>query len=104
MKRWSNSTVSTVAGSLAATRQACDNEHIQVDEVELQVPLVFKGGRYGKEPFVLSEENCVKHWKEASLEFSFAPVLVCKKPTKTVGLGDAISTVGLLNHLPFSRK
>jgi len=28
-----------------------------------------------------------------------APVLVCKSPGRTVGLGDAISTMGLIHQL-----
>jgi ADP-dependent phosphofructokinase/glucokinase len=44
--------------------------------------------------------NCtVAAWTEGELELFYAPVLVCKAPTKTVGLGDAISTVGLVTQL-----
>jgi len=35
----------------------------------------------------------------SSVEFWIAPVLVCKRPKKTVGLGDAISSTGLAYSL-----
>jgi hypothetical protein len=38
-----------------------------------------------------------------SVEFSYAPVLVCKAPKRTVGLGDSISASGLLAHLRLHR-
>lgn len=38
--------------------------------------------------------------KEPVLTFAYVPVLVCKHPKSTVGLGDAISATGLLAALP----
>ena len=35
-------------------------------------------------------------WTRGCVEFHFTPVLVCKNPVKTVGLGDAISSTGFL--------
>jgi len=32
------------------------------------------------------------------MNFWIAPVMVCKNPVMTVGLGDAISTMGLMYH------
>merc|ERR1711881_831062 len=38
---WENSLVATAAGSRAASRQACDNEHLTEHDVELRTPEVF---------------------------------------------------------------
>lgn len=35
------------------------------------------------------------------LTFYISPVLICKAPKRTVGLGDAISSMGLVRH-PFA--
>ena len=42
---------------------------------------------FGKEPFFYAEYNGVEFW--------VAPILVCKQPRKTVGLGDSISSAGV---------
>lgn len=34
--------------------------------------------------------------KRGSIKFQMTPVLVCKNPKRTVGLGDSISSVGLV--------
>lgn len=38
-------------------------------------------------------------WKQNGITFSLAPVLVAKHPVNTVGLGDSISSSGLLHSL-----
>ncbi|PRP88748.1 hypothetical protein PROFUN_00216 [Planoprotostelium fungivorum] len=101
---WGSSPAAVTAGSLTATRQACDNDNIQQKDTELQVSLSIEKGEYGTEDILLEGGHAVHSWKEGQVTFSFAPVLVCKVPLKTVGLGDAISAVGLLRHLPFTSK
>ncbi len=44
----------------------------------------------------LNISNPVTEFRRGKINFFLSPVLVCKKPLKTVGLGDAISSVGLL--------
>mmetsp|Transcript_23440 Transcript_23440/g.32756 ORF Transcript_23440/g.32756 Transcript_23440/m.32756 type:complete len:487 (-) Transcript_23440:1027-2487(-) len=90
---WPSPVRAVTAGSLAATKQACDNEDIQVSAVELHLPLQFN-----THSGTMDAHSGVASWSEGGLEYALAPVLVCKKPTKTVGLGDAISAVGLLYH------
>ena len=46
--------------------------------------------------YYFNPETPVTSWQGLpGIDFSLAPVLVCKKPTKTVGLGDSISAAGL---------
>eukprot|EP00743_Colponemidia_sp_Colp-15_P002790 GILK01003019.1.p1 GENE.GILK01003019.1~~GILK01003019.1.p1 ORF type:complete len:483 (+),score=90.59 GILK01003019.1:40-1449(+) len=85
---WDNSKSSVAAGSYIATAQACDVENsvekLQAADIDLLLPW--------------NTTSTVKVWIEDDLEFSLAPVVVCKVPLKTVGLGDAISATGLLYH------
>lgn len=51
----------------------------------------------------ITAEAPVAEWTWASsargqVEFALAPVIACKEPVKTVGLGDAISAVGIATH------
>ena len=42
-------------------------------------------------------DNGYVAWQRDNLDYFMSPVYVCRKPLKTVGLGDAISSAGLLN-------
>lgn len=91
---WQNSLSAVTAGARAASLQACDTSSFANDKFSLKIPKSLK----------LSESIALKFdphkpgisWEEEDLEFSFSPVLVCKEPTRTVGLGDAISATGLM--------
>ena len=52
--------------------------------------------------FEFDSTNPVSEFNRSDNRFYFTPVLICKNPIKTVGLGDAISSIGLayswLNH------
>ena len=96
---WSQSEVAAAAGSSAVTKQACNHDNIHVEEVELRTPKYFARS---VDDWTL-RRNLVKHdqanpitsWKRGSIDFHFSAVLVCKKPKRTVGLGDCISGTGL---------
>lgn len=95
---WSNSLEAVASGSLAATRQACDQYDIDFGELEMNAPLQIP---YNKNKFIIGNStHPILHWEESVnhtiLQFYYSPVLVCKTPKKTVGLGDAISSVGLV--------
>lgn len=81
--RWrtDRASAAVAAGSLTATRQACHTGALRV--TDLNLPL---------------SDFTLPQWPSADGAFSFhlAPVFECRKPLKTVGLGDAISAVGLL--------
>lgn len=96
---WSQSEAAAAAGSSAVTRQACNHEDIRVEEVELRTPKYFARSVNN---WTL-RRNLVKHdnanpttsWSRDNIDFHFSAVLVCKKPKRTVGLGDCISGTGL---------
>jgi len=88
---WEKGTVSVAMGSLATTEQACNFE-----DVDLLLPPVVDVAK--NRNVTVSAENPVTIWRDGTLEFYLAPVLVCRKPTKTVGLGDTISAIGLVYH------
>lgn len=92
---WSNGAAAVAAGARIATTQACDSERVHHESVVLQVPRRLQLSRT-MQPVDFNPSEPVIHWSEDGLDFAFSPVLVCKQPLKTVGLGDAISATGLL--------
>ena len=92
---WSNSESAVAAGTRLAGRQACDVGDLTPEEVELRIPETFKlfSGDIDRQ---FDQQNPVLSWNRDGLHFVFSPVLVCHDPKKTVGLGDAISSTGLM--------
>ncbi|EAL63624.1 hypothetical protein DDB_G0287631 [Dictyostelium discoideum AX4] len=86
---------SVAASSIEATFQAC-----RFNSVELLLPLsVEVDYRYtpgATKSIIIDPSSPVTTWQDSGYEFHLAPVLVCKSPLKTVGLGDSISTMGFL--------
>ncbi|XP_072484525.1 ADP-dependent glucokinase isoform X2 [Notamacropus eugenii] len=93
---WGNQLASVAAGARAAGTQACASETIDTNRVSLKAPLEFltshseTGSRISVNP-----NEPVVQWHREGISFHFTPVLVCKDPIRTVGLGDAISAEGL---------
>ncbi|XP_044515062.1 ADP-dependent glucokinase isoform X4 [Gracilinanus agilis] len=93
---WGNQLASVAAGARVAGTQACATETIDSGRVSLKAPLAFvtshseAGARVSVNP-----EEPVVQWHREGVSFHFTPVLVCKDPVRTVGLGDAISAEGL---------
>ena len=76
--------------------QACARDEFTAEDFELRLPPTLQ-----LEPDLTQSLAPVVAWQKGSVHFQLAPVLVCKRPLKTVGLGDAISASGLL-HSTFS--
>ncbi|MBN3270778.1 ADPGK glucokinase, partial [Polyodon spathula] len=94
---WANQVSAVCAGARVAGSQACGTQKIDVNRVVLQAPLEFQTSR--DEPgqkMTLNLSEPVVIWHRENVSFYFTPVLVCKNPLRTVGLGDAISAEGLL--------
>ncbi|XP_001365190.2 ADP-dependent glucokinase isoform X2 [Monodelphis domestica] len=93
---WGNQLASVAAGARVAGTQACATETIDSGRVSLKAPLEFvtshseAGSRIAVNP-----DEPVAQWRREGVSFHFTPVLVCKDPIRTVGLGDAISAEGL---------
>jgi len=79
--------IGVAAGSFAASVQACSADVTQMD---LLFPATFDINQS-----TLNIDSTV-NWNFSGINYFLSPVLVCKKPTKTVGLGDTISSIGLL--------
>ena len=109
-QQWSNTVASLMAGSKIASKQASgfefnneENETTLDERLSFQIKhqldqhqnIEFKISRSHTVAFNTSHP-VIEFQRGTNLNFFFTPVLVCKKPTKTVGLGDAISSTGLI--------
>uniref|UniRef100_A0A672UBW2 ADP dependent glucokinase n=1 Tax=Strigops habroptila TaxID=2489341 RepID=A0A672UBW2_STRHB len=94
---WGNQAAAVAAGARAAGTQACATETIDTTKVFLKAPLEFVTSQIeAPSKISLNPDEPVVHWHREGISFHFTPVLVCKDPVRTVGLGDAISAEGLL--------
>ncbi|XP_053573292.1 ADP-dependent glucokinase isoform X2 [Bombina bombina] len=94
---WDNQVAAVAAGARVAGAQACASETIDPARVMLKSPLEFVSSREESGTIVkVSPKEPVAVWSRVGVTFYFTPVLICKNPTRTVGLGDAISAEGLL--------
>lgn len=98
---WQNSRSGVLAGARIAALQACDLKHFDPTKFELRVPLTFplsvSDKHLSQRVVHITPESPVASWQRDGVEYVLTPVLVCKTPLKTVGLGDAISAMGLLH-------
>lgn len=94
---WGNQAAAVMAGARVASSQACGLRAVDVGKVELKAPLEFLTSHSEpREQLALNPEEPVAVWHRGNVTFHLTPVLVCKKPLRTVGLGDAISAEGLV--------
>ncbi|XP_072051210.1 ADP-dependent glucokinase-like [Amphiura filiformis] len=98
---WENSASAAGAGARVGGLQACNfTTVIDPSKVELRIPRAFSRSvnfaPLRREALILDPTQPISVWRRGDVEFNFSPVLVCKKPLVTVGLGDAISATGLL--------
>ncbi|XP_063305439.1 ADP-dependent glucokinase isoform X1 [Pelobates fuscus] len=94
---WANQVSAVAAGARVAGAQACASETIDPARVMLKSPLEFSSSRAEEGSTIkVTAKEPVATWKRGDITFYFTPVLICKQPVRTVGLGDAISAEGLL--------
>lgn len=87
-----NGTNAAILASLEASKKACNIEHIRDKDFDkFIVSWNTANNNY-------DSRNPLKIWIEDGIEYIFVPVINCKNPYKTVGLGDSISSIGLVNH------
>ncbi|XP_064653021.1 ADP-dependent glucokinase-like [Lineus longissimus] len=91
---WRNIESAVGAGTRMASLRACDLKSLTADKLNLKLPRNFS---LHEQDTVrqLNSSQPIMSWSKGDKHFVFSPVLVCKKPLKTVGLGDAISATGL---------
>lgn len=94
---WGNQAAAVMAGARVASSQACGLQSVDVSKVELKAPVEFYSSHFEpREELSLNPAEPVTVWRRGSVTFHLTPVLVCKQPLRTVGLGDAISAEGLV--------
>ncbi|MEQ2159619.1 hypothetical protein GOODEAATRI_024893, partial [Goodea atripinnis] len=94
---WGNQAAAVMAGARVASSQACGLQAVDISKVELKAPLEFHSSHSGPgKQLSLNPEEPVTVWHRGNITFHLSPVLVCKRPLRTVGLGDAISAEGLV--------
>ncbi|XP_029524536.2 ADP-dependent glucokinase isoform X1 [Oncorhynchus nerka] len=94
---WANQVAAVAAGARVASIQACGLQSIDASKVVLRAPLEFHSSHGElREKLSLNPTEPVTVWHRGNVTFHLAPVLVCKQPLRTVGLGDAISAEGLV--------
>lgn len=93
---WANQAAAVAAGARVASCQACGVKTVDIHKVVLKAPLHFYSSySEPREELSLSPNQPVTVWRRDNVTFYLSPVLVCKHPLRTVGLGDAISAEGL---------
>ena len=97
---WTNANTSVFRGAEMAGRQACADEAIVPSKMQLRIPRAFylsiQDKALRRQAHVFDPNHPQLSWQRGRVDYHFSPVLVCKRPLKTVGLGDAISATGLL--------
>lgn len=94
---WGNQAAAVMAGARVASSQSCGLQTVDVSKVELKAPLEFHSSHSEpREKLSLDPAQPVTVWRRGNVTFHLTPVLVCKQPLRTVGLGDAISAEGLV--------
>ncbi|XP_042198960.1 ADP-dependent glucokinase isoform X2 [Callorhinchus milii] len=97
---WANQMSAVAAGARAAGIQACGGPTIDHRKFILKAPREFSPSwtddSLKRVKIVLTPTDPVHMWQRENISFYFTPVLICKHPIRTVGLGDAISAEGLL--------
>ncbi|XP_073329011.1 ADP-dependent glucokinase isoform X1 [Pagrus major] len=94
---WGNQAAAVMAGARVASSQSCGLQSVDVSKVELKAPLNFHSSHSEpREKLSLNPADPVTVWQRGNVTFHMTPVLVCKQPLRTVGLGDAISAEGLI--------
>ncbi|XP_026119665.1 ADP-dependent glucokinase-like isoform X1 [Carassius auratus] len=94
---WGNQEAAVAAGARVASSQACGLQAVDVTKVVLKAPLSFYSSfSEPRKSLTVDPTRPVTVWRRGNVSFHLTPVLVCKQPLRTVGLGDAISAEGLL--------
>ncbi|TKR72249.1 hypothetical protein L596_019725 [Steinernema carpocapsae] len=96
---WSNLAAGLAAGARVAGRHSCNipqNENLDSGLLEVRSGSSYLLDKTAKKTYTFDPHRPVASWMRNETVFIYTPVLVCKFPTKTVGLDETISTTGLL--------
>lgn len=105
---WHYGESAVVMGAKVAGLQACSVEKFDGKLFEIRLPSQFylshEDMTLSNQMVHISPSSPVVHWLRGGVRYFLSPVLVCKQPLKTVGLGDAISSTGLVYSMYSSKK
>ncbi|CAI4230870.1 unnamed protein product [Auanema sp. JU1783] len=96
---WSNLAAGLSAGARLVGRLSCNlnsENALDSDLLEVRTPQAFPLDKQIGKMYHFQPHSPVASWIRDDVLFVFTPVLVCKFPSKTVGIDDAVSAVGLL--------
>lgn len=98
-QRWRNSAAAVAAGARTASSRACDVAQPEPGLAELRLPRLFRltsQKNADGAPTTFVPAQGVLEWSQQGVQIVMAPVLVCRRPIRTVGLGDSVSAAGLI--------
>ncbi|ULU09041.1 hypothetical protein L3Y34_019912 [Caenorhabditis briggsae] len=95
---WSNLAAGLAAGARIAGRLSCNIGANTMDSelLEIRTAANFVLDKKMEKHYQFESHNPIASWMREDVLFVFTPVLVCRLPSKTVGIDDAISATGLL--------
>ncbi|EGT52791.1 hypothetical protein CAEBREN_28087 [Caenorhabditis brenneri] len=95
---WSNLAAGLAAGARIAGRLSCNIGANTIDSelLEIRTAANFVLDKKMEKHYQFEAHNPIASWMREDVLFVFTPVLVCRLPSKTVGIDDAISATGLL--------
>ncbi|VDN59501.1 unnamed protein product [Dracunculus medinensis] len=93
---WSNLAAGLAAGARTAAYSCNAARDINTDNLELRTSLTHVLDREVGKMYNFEPHKPIASWMRKDVVFIYTPVLVCKFPSRTVGIDDAISTSGLL--------
>lgn len=105
---WSYGGPAVVIGAKVAGLQACTAEIFDDKLFEIRIASHFYlshgDPEFSKQIVELSPSSPIVQWQRGGVRYYLTPVLVCKQPLRTVGLGDAISSTALMYSRYSSKK
>ena len=98
-KHWSSNEASVGKGAWTAFSQACGTNTVTNEKAELRIPNKFVVSLLSSNTIQFDPDNPIFVVPNDNINLYISPVLVCKQPIRTVGIGDAISASGLLYNV-----
>ena len=104
---WADGRDALVQGAMATTKSACGESkrgrkikqmQVKAEDIELLLPRKVPFGLGSVSEFLISPRAPINSWTHDEFECLMVPVMVCKSPDHTAGLGDNISGSGLAYH------
>lgn len=94
---WSNLASGLAAGAKVAARQSCKiTNDLNTDNLEVRISKAHLLDKEIGKRYVFEPQRPIASWMRNDVIFIYTPALICKFPTRTVGVDDAVSATGLI--------